>query len=57
MDRSVRNARPDVVTLVRMCGRLYAISRRGDRVAVRFIPKRERQRPTRPGVVVPFPGR
>lgn len=46
---------PNVVTLVRMCGRLYAVSRRGDRVAVRFIPKRARERPTRPGVVVPFP--
>lgn len=47
----------NVVVLQRMCGRLYAISRRGDRVSARFIPKRVRERPTRPGVVVPFPGR
>ncbi len=54
---SVEKCPQNVVVLQRMCGRLYAISRRGDRVSVRFIPKRERQRPTRPGVVVPFPGR
>jgi len=47
---------PTVVTLVRMSGRLYAISRRGDRAVVRYIPKRARERPARPGVVVPFPG-
>lgn len=53
---SVEKCPQNVVVLQRMCGRLYAISRRGDRVSVRFIPKRERQRPARPGVVVPFPG-
>jgi len=47
----------NVVLLKRMCGRLYVISRRGDRAVVRFIPKRARERPTRPGVVVPFPER
>lgn len=57
MDVSVRNCPPNVITLVRMCGRLYAVSRCGDRVAVRFVPKRERTRPARPGVVVPFPER
>ncbi|MNM28141.1 hypothetical protein D3C81_386500 [compost metagenome] len=57
MDVSVRNYPPNVITLVRMCGRLYAVSRAGSRVAVRLIQKRERKRPTRPGVVAPFPGR
>lgn len=54
---SVEKCPQNVVVLQRMCGRLYAISRRGDRVSVRFIPKRERQRPARPGVVVRFPRR
>lgn len=53
---SVEKCPQNVVVLQRMCGRLYAISRQGDRVSVRYIPKRTPERPTRPGVVVPFPG-
>lgn len=53
---SVEKCPQNVVVLQRMCGRLYAISHRGDRAVVRYIPKRTRERPTRPGVVVPFPG-
>lgn len=54
---SGRNCPPNVVTLQRMCGRIYVISRRGDRVKARLIEPRKRERPTLPGVVVPFPGR
>ena len=53
---SVRKNPPNVVTLQRMCGRIYVISRRGDRVKARLVEPRKRERPTLPGVVVPFPG-
>ena len=57
MDVSVRNCASNVLTLQRMCGRIYVISRVGDRVKARLVEPRKRERPTLPGVVVPFPGR
>lgn len=55
MEKSVRNYPHNVVRIERMCGRLYAVSRRGDRVVVRYMRRRERERPALPGVVVRFP--
>lgn len=46
----------NVITLVVVSGRLYAMSRRNGRTCVRFVQRQKRERPTRPGVVVPFPG-
>jgi len=56
MRKSVQRAGANVVTLQRMCGRIYVISRVGDRVKARLVEPRKRERPTLPGVVVPFPG-
>jgi len=54
---SGRKSAPNVLTLQRMCGRIYVISRRGDRVHARLVEPRKRERPTQTGDVVPFPGR
>lgn len=53
---SERKSAPNVLTLQRMCGRIYVISRRGDRVHARLVEPRKRERPTQTGDVVPFPG-
>lgn len=53
---SGRKSASNVLTLQRMCGRIYVISRRGDRVHARLVEPRKRERPTLPCVVVPFPG-
>ena len=53
----VRSKAPNVVTLVPMWNRLYAVSYLDGRVVARSVKRPERARQGRPGVVVPFPGR
>lgn len=56
MDQSVlQNPAPNVVALVRMCGKLFVVRRRGGRVRVEPAPRREHGPRTGTGVVVPFP--
>ena len=57
MKESVRNYPQNVVLIQRMCGRAYAVSRRGDRVVVRYMQRREHKCPALRGVVVRFPVR
>lgn len=54
---SARNAPPNVITLVRMCGKLFVVRRQGARVRVDPAPRRHREPPIASGVVVPFPAR
>ena len=52
---SVRESPRNVVTLVRMCGRLFALTRAGEKLHIRKLPKREREPPLPgTGTVVPF---
>lgn len=52
----VASSSANVITLVVVSGRLYAMSRRNGRTRVRFVQRPKRERPTLPGDVVPFPG-